>query len=115
MIAKKRTYTRERVTVRAYSVHRTQHWREPGRDRPRQPQYREAVSCDLTCQSCIPMHIHGIKIIPTVSEFAFDPMLKALIMPPYGSPRERFLNTIPFRPQPACKSDTDDERKRCLP
>jgi len=62
------------------------------------------------------MHIHGIEITPTVSELTFDPMLEALSVPPYGPPTDRFLNTIPFRPQPACKSDAAaDGRKRRLP
>jgi hypothetical protein len=62
------------------------------------------------------MHIHRIEVTPTVSELTFDPMLEALTVPPDGPPTDRFLNTIPFRPQPARKSDAaTDGRERRLP
>src|SRR2546422_2321076 len=62
------------------------------------------------------MHVHDIKIFPTVSKLILDVPLETLIMPPHSPPAERLLHTIPLSPEPALKRNAGtDKREKLLP
>jgi hypothetical protein len=61
------------------------------------------------------MHLYSIEILPMVLELVLDPAPETPSMPSEGAPGQRFLNTVPCRPEPAFpRYVLANQREGCL-